>query len=100
MANQEDFQLESTGKDKARRGKRCGARNSSANSNAKKSKVNQEIPPAVGNQENFELELTGKDKVMEPNRFVDFEAVLRSSDIQLPTSQSQPPQQEASIIFL
>ena len=61
-----------------RRGKRREARNSSANSNAKKSKVNREIPPAVANQEDFELELTGKDKVMEPNRFADFEAVMRS----------------------
>ena len=69
----------------------CG---NSAISNAKKCKVNQEIPPAVANQD-FEFESTGK-KVMEPNRF-DFEAVLRSSDIQLPTSQSNPPQEAASI---
>ena len=62
----------------ARRGKCLGVSNSSAISNAKKSNVNQEIPSAVVNQGYFELESTGKDKVMEPNPFVDFEAVLRS----------------------
>ena len=60
-----------------RRGKRHGAGNS-AIGNAKKGKVNQEIPPAVGNQGDFKFELTGKDKGMELNPFVDFEAVLRS----------------------
>ena len=57
-----------------RRGKRRGAGNS-AIGNAKKGKVNQEIPPAVGNQGDFKFELTGKVKGMEPNPFVDFEAV-------------------------
>ena len=72
------------------RGKRRGARKDST---AKKAKVTSESQSNVAVDE-FEFQSTGK--VKEPNRFVDFEAVLRASDIPLPLSSPQPPVQSVS----